>query len=88
MSQENKATESSKDNLENKQVASRSLDQQLEGFIEFGGFDLLEGAIDGVQNLSPERKARKNIFLSESNKKAERQALKTVLKLWAESLKK
>mgnify|MGYP003429175983 CR=1 FL=1 len=37
--------------------------------------------------MNPERKARKNIFLSESNKKAERQALKTVLKLWAESLK-
>lgn len=87
MSQENKATESSKDNLENKQVASRSLDQQLEGFIEFGGFDLLEGCIDGVQNLSPERKARKNIFLSESSKKGERETLKKTLQLWAESLR-
>lgn len=71
----------------NQERSNRTLEQNIESFIQFGGFDLLEGAIEGVQNLNPERKARKNIFLSESNKKAERQALKTVLKLWAESLK-
>jgi hypothetical protein len=69
-------------------LTSRSLDQNLDSFMQYGGFDLLEGAIEGVQNLNPERKARKNIFLSESNKKAERNELKTVLKLWAETLKK
>jgi hypothetical protein len=84
MDQESKAAASGK---ENKEVASRSLSEQLEGFVEFGGFDLLEGAIDGVQNLSPERKARKNIFLSESSKKGERETLKKTLQLWAESLK-
>ncbi|NHN28051.1 type VI secretion system contractile sheath protein TssC [Flavobacterium jejuense] len=66
---------------------SRSLDQTLESFIQFGGFDLLEGSIEGVQNLNPSRKARKNIFLTESSKKAERDNLKKVLKIWAESLK-
>lgn len=72
---------------ESKVVDSRSLEQSLESFIQFGGFDLLEGSIDGVQNLNPERKARKNIFLTESSKKAERQNLKKVLQLWADSLK-
>ncbi|WP_159780393.1 DUF5458 family protein, partial [Flavobacterium sp. 9AF] len=66
---------------------SRSLDQTLESFIQYGGFDLLEGSIEGVQNLNPSRKARKNIFLTESSKKAERDNLKKVLKIWAESLK-
>ncbi|WP_339887622.1 DUF5458 family protein [uncultured Flavobacterium sp.] len=66
---------------------SHSIEQSLEKFIQFGGFDLLEGSIEGVQNLNPERKARKNIFLTESNKKAERETLKKVLKLWADSLK-
>ncbi len=48
-----------------------------------GGFDLLEAAIEGVQNLNPERKARKKIFLSESAKKKERDDLKKTLELWA-----
>ncbi|MBC9798014.1 DUF5458 family protein [Sinomicrobium weinanense] len=64
-----------------------SLEQQLESFIQYGGFDLLESAIEGVQNLSPDRKARRNIFLNEAGKKAERQNLKRVLKLWSEALK-
>ncbi len=48
-----------------------------------GGFDLLEAAVEGTQNLNPERKARKKIFLSESAKKKEREELKKVLELWA-----
>jgi hypothetical protein len=48
-----------------------------------GGFDLLEAAVEGVQNLNPERKARKKIFLSESAKNKEREELKKVLELWA-----
>lgn len=82
--QEQKTATSSFANQENR---SKSLEQNVESFIQYGGFDLLEGAIEGVQNINPERKARKNIFLTESSKKAERQALKTVLSLWAESLK-
>ncbi|MFO8004311.1 MAG: hypothetical protein R6U12_08760, partial [Thioalkalivibrio sp.] len=35
------------------------------------------------QNLNPERKARKRIFLSESSKKSERDQLKSTLQLWA-----
>ena len=80
-------TKATNTTLANQERSTRTLEQNVESFIQYGGFDLLEGAIEGVQNLNPERKARKNIFLSESSKKAERQALKTVLKLWAESLK-
>ena len=80
--------ENSKVSAANEQgTKSHSIEQSLEKFIQFGGFDLLEGSIEGVQNLNPERKARKNIFLSESNKKSERDTLKKVLSLWVESLK-
>lgn len=77
---------SSSADKQHKEVA-RSLEQTLDSFIQYGGFDLLEGSIEGVQNLNPSRKARKNIFLTESSKKAERDNLKKVLKIWAESLK-
>lgn len=48
-----------------------------------GGFDLLEMSIEGVQNMNPERKARKRIFLSESANKTEGDNLKKTLLLWA-----
>jgi len=59
------------------------LEQSLAQLTKVGGFDLMEVAIDGVQNLNPERKARKRIFLSESSKKDEREQLKKTLQLWA-----
>jgi hypothetical protein len=57
--------------------------QQLE---KFGAFDLLESAIDGIQNMNPERKARKDIFLNEQSKKAEREELLKTLEIWANVL--
>jgi Type VI secretion system, TssC, VipB len=87
MANQESAKSASGNSKEVKVVDSRSLEQSLESFIQYGGFDLLEGSIDGIQNLSPDRKARKNIFLSESSKKAERENLKKVLQLWADSLK-
>ncbi len=59
------------------------LKTSLSQLSKVGGFDLLEVAIDGAQNLNPERKARKKIFLSESSKKEEREELKKTLQLWA-----
>ena len=79
----NAASNAAKDHKEE----SRSLEQTLESFIQFGGFDLLEGSIEGVQNLNPTRKARKNIFLTDSGKKSERDNLKKVLNVWVDSLK-
>lgn len=62
------------------------LDSSVQGLAKFGGFDLLESAIDAVQNINPERKARKKIFLEENSKKEERTALKKTLKLWLDIL--
>lgn len=65
-------------------------DQQLkaisETLVEAGGFELLEATIEGAQNLNPERKARKQIFLTEDQKKAERNKLLKSLETWAEVL--
>jgi len=53
---------------------------------KYGGFDLLEACIEGVQNLNPERKARKKIFLTENAKKENRETLKKTLEIWADAL--
>jgi hypothetical protein len=62
------------------------LESSLKKLEKYGSFDLLESAIEAVQNLNPERKARKKIFLEESNKKGEREALKKTLQWWSEIL--
>lgn len=80
-SEEFKDTKPSK--LEN---ASQVLEQSASDLAKFGGFDLLEAVVDGVQNLNPEKKARKKIFLTETAKKSERQSLKNTLNLWIELL--
>lgn len=63
-----------------------SLQENIDILAKYGGFDLLESAIEGVQNLNPERKARRNIFLTESTKKGERDKLKKTLELWEKVL--
>lgn len=68
----------------------RSQEASLQGAIDqlakFGGFSFLEASIDGVQNLNPERKARKKIFLTDETKKNERKELKKTLNLWLDLL--
>jgi hypothetical protein len=54
---------------------------------KFGGFDLLESAVEGTQNLNPDRKARRNIFLAEAQKKAEREKLLKALTTWSDVLR-
>lgn len=63
-------------------LKEQGLDQSLDALAKFGGFDLFESAIEGVQNLNPERKARKKIFLTEESGAAERKALQKKLSLW------
>lgn len=53
---------------------------------KFGGFSFLESAISDIQNLNPDRKARKKIFLTDETKKEERKALKQTLTLWLDLL--
>ncbi|MEO6539640.1 MAG: DUF5458 family protein [Ferruginibacter sp.] len=63
-----------------------SLKASSEKIAKFGGFDLIESTIEGTQNLSPDRKARRNIFLTEQQKKGERDSLKKALLVWAKVL--
>ena len=72
--------------LKTTENAAEVLEQSLQQLENFGGFDLLESSIDEMQNLNPARKARKKIFLEESGKKAEREALKKSLQVWSEIL--
>ena len=45
-------------------VEEMTLDAAAGKLAKFGGFDLLETTVDGVQNMNPEKKARKKIFLT------------------------
>jgi hypothetical protein len=63
-----------------------SLSSSLDKLSRVGGFDLLEATIEGLQNLNPERKARKQIFLTDDEKKNERAELKLKLNQWIEAL--
>ena len=62
---------------------AQQLKTGLDNLAGNGGFDLLEMAFAGVENMNPERKARKRIFLSESAYKGDRDKLKKTLQLWA-----
>ncbi len=53
-----------------------SVEQSSAALIKFGGFAIVETSIEGAQNLNPEKRARKKIFLTEETKKEERAALK------------
>ncbi len=66
--------------------SKESLQESLDKLVRVGGFDLLEATVDGVQNLNPERKARKQIFLTDEQKKKEREQLLQKMKLWVDVL--
>jgi len=66
--------------------AELSLAESLEKLARVGGIDLLETAIDGLQNLNPDRKARKQIFLTGNEKRREREELKKKIRLWIDIL--
>lgn len=68
--------------LEHKRESS-SLEKSLEKMARYGGFDLLETSIENIQNINPDRKARRKIFLTEKGKEKERDTLKKTLELWA-----
>jgi hypothetical protein len=51
-----------------------------------GGFSFIESVVDGIANMNSERKARKQIFLTDSNKATERQDLLKKLNLWIDLL--
>lgn len=62
------------------------LTSALHELSRFGGFNFLESSVDGIQNLNPERKARKKIFLTDEQKATERSALRSKIDLWIDLL--
>jgi hypothetical protein len=62
------------------------LENEIKKLAKTGGFGFFESTIDGVQNLNPDRKARKQIFLTDAEKKKERQDLKKKLDTWLDLL--
>jgi len=68
--------------LEQKIAGHSSADKLLEKLARYGGFDLLETSIENIQNINPDRKARRKIFLTEKSKEKEREILKKTLELW------
>lgn len=63
-----------------------ALSNALGQLSKFGGFNFLEATVDGIQNLNPERKARKKIFLTDGEKEGERLELMNRIDLWLELL--
>ncbi len=66
---------------------AEQIKQKSDEFVKYGGYDLLESAIDEIQNLNPDRKARRKMFLTENSKKQERSDLLKTLQLWSDILK-
>jgi Trp operon repressor len=67
--------------------ASQLLDESRAKLVKFGGFAILETTVEGVQNMNPDKKARKKIFLTENAKKSERAAVKSRLQILRNLLK-
>jgi hypothetical protein len=66
--------------------AGAGLKESLAKLAKAGGFTFLESCVDGIANVNPERKARKEIFLNDSDKKKERDDLQQTLALWIDIL--
>ena len=65
---------------------AQQLTQSAEQLAKFGGLQFMEATIDGVQNLNPDRKARKAMFLFETDNEPERKKLKKRLDLYVDLL--
>lgn len=78
---------SSQEKLAHKEGAASEISDNVAKLAKFGGFKIIEGSIKGTQNLNPDSKARKKIFLTDSSKKGERETLKKTLLIWKELLK-
>ncbi|WP_435314965.1 DUF5458 family protein [Cellulophaga fucicola] len=72
---------------ESKQAESVGLMDSIDLLKEFGGFSFLENVIDGYTNLNPNRKARRNIFLTDDQWELERKNLVNRLTVWLDLLK-
>ena len=67
-------------------AGAEMLQRSAERLASFGGFALIESAIGQSDSLNPQFPARREIFLTESRKAPDRDALLQKLSLWAEVL--
>lgn len=72
--------------LKTQPKAAAGLQESLDKLAKAGGFQFLESCIDSIANLNPDRKARKEIFMNDQEKKQERNDLLQTLRLWTEVL--
>lgn len=82
--------------MENKPKLMKQQNQLVNDFVQktpnideldkVGGFNFIESVIDGIANMNPSRKARREIFLNDDNKKKEREELLNRVNLWLELL--
>ena len=80
----NKTTAFKVDDQQSAQLPS--MEDSLKTLAKFGGYDFMEAIIDGTDNLNPIRKAKKNIFLTDTSKKEQRAALKKKMQMWLDLL--
>lgn len=65
---------------------TEQVQKNINGLAKVGGFSFLESVVDGLANMNPDRKARKQIFLLDKEKKAERDSLKQKMQVWIDLL--
>ncbi|MCU7613173.1 DUF5458 family protein [Chryseobacterium sp. GMJ5] len=78
------ASESQQHNQQ--QQSGKPKGNPIEELSKIGGFGFIESVVDGIANMNPTRKARKEIFLNDANKAEERKELAQKINLWVELL--
>ncbi|RYZ18123.1 MAG: type VI secretion system contractile sheath protein TssC, partial [Sphingobacteriales bacterium] len=58
----------------------------LNPLARMGGFSFVESVVDSIANMNPDRKARKQIFLTDESKETERKDLMKKISLWVNLL--
>ena len=69
-------------NQQGQQQEQQKKGNALDELNKVGGFNFVETVVDGIANMNPTRKARKEIFLNDNNKDSERNELLQKLNLW------
>ncbi|AQW95973.1 type VI secretion system contractile sheath protein TssC [Elizabethkingia anophelis] len=77
---------SQQESQQQQQQHSGAKSNPLNELNKVGGFGFVETVIDGIANMNPTRKARKEIFLNDENKDKERKDLLQKINLWVSLL--
>ena len=72
-------------NISAPELLKSGLDE-LQPKIGVDSFDFLSNLIEGLENMNPDKKARKKIFMSEKSRKKDRKDFSKKLKLWVDVL--